>query len=93
MLNNRVLHGNLGICLGVPEITFSIQLLFFLLACLCAVVRTTSFCGTLLAMTVTAPKGATKVAALGIGGLSEKENPAMPTSFAIVSQVRVGPKG
>jgi len=82
----------LRVCIGEPEIAFAIQLAFLLLACLCAIIRTTSFSGTLLAMTHTATEGATQVGALGIGGLGEEENPAMATSLQIVSQVRVGSK-
>jgi hypothetical protein len=92
-LNSGILHRYLRICLGEPEITFTIQLTFFLLACLCAVVRNTSFCGTLFAMRGTATKGATQVSALGIGRLGEKENPAMSTSLQVGSQVRAGSKG
>ena len=40
----------------------------------------------------TATEGATQVGALGIGGLGEKENPAMTTSLQVFSQVRIGPK-
>jgi len=43
-------------------------------------------------MTGTATEGATQVGALGIGGLGEKENPAMTTSLQIVSQARIGSK-
>ena len=93
MLNRGILQGHLGICLGAAEVTFTIQLAFLLLTCLCAVVRTTSFCRTLTAMRGTATKGATQVATLGIGRLSEKEYPAMSTSFEIVSQLRVAAKG
>ena len=78
-----VLHVYLRICIGKPEITVAIQLAFLLLACLCAVVRNTSFCGTLPAMTGTTTKGATQVAALGIGRFSEKENSAMSTSLQV----------
>jgi hypothetical protein len=85
MLNRGSGHGPLRIRLGRPEITFAIQLAFFLLACLCAVVGNSSFCGTFSAMAGTATKGATKVAMFGIGRLSDKEDPAMPTSFAVVS--------
>jgi hypothetical protein len=87
-----VLHVHLGVCIGEPEIPFTIQLAFLLLACLCAIVRNTSFCGTLLAMIGTATKGATQVGTLGIGRLGEKEYPAMATSLQVVSQVRIGPK-
>ena len=41
----------------------------------------------------TAAKGATQVETLGIGRLGQEENPAMSTTFEIVSQVRVGDKG
>jgi len=76
-----VLHVYLRICIGKPEITVAIQLAFLLLACLCAVVRNTSFCGTLLAMTGTTTKGTTQVGALDIGRLGEKENTTMSTSL------------
>jgi len=92
LLNCIVLHLYLRVCIGEPEIAFAIQLAFLLLARLCAIVRNTSFCGALPAMTGTATEGATQVGALGIGGLGEKENPAMTTSLQVVSQVRIGPK-
>ncbi len=43
-------------------------------------------------MTHTATERATQVGAIGIGRLGEKENPAMPTSLEVLSQVRVDPK-
>lgn len=91
--NRGIRYRPLRICLGEPEVTLAIQSAFLLLARLCAVVRHTSFRRTLLAMTGTAPKGTTQVVTLGIGGLSEKENPAMLTSFQIGAQGRVGLKG
>ena len=85
MLSSIVLHVYLRICLGKSEIAFTIQVAFLLLACLCAVVRNTSFCGSLSSMTGTATEGATQVGTLGIGRFSEKENPAMATSLQVLS--------
>ena len=91
--NRGIRHEHVRICLGEPEITFAIQSAFLLLARLCAVVRHTSFCRTLPAMTGAASKGTTQVVTLGIGWLSEKENPAMSTSLQVGTQGRVRPKG
>ena len=78
-----VLYAYLRISLGDPEITVAIQLAFLLLACLCAIVRNTSFCAAMLTMTHTATKGATQVGAIGIGRLGEKENTTMSTSLQV----------
>ena len=87
-----VLHVYLRTYIGEPEIPFTIQLAFLLLACLCAIVRNTSFRSILPALIGTATEGATQVGTLGIGRLGEKEYPAMATSLQVVSQVRIGPK-
>ena len=80
-----VLHVYLRICIGKLDIAFAIQSTFLLLARLCAIVRNTSFCGSLSSMTGTATEGATQVRTFGIGRFSEKENPAMATSLQVLS--------
>jgi hypothetical protein len=92
MFNSRLLYGHLRICVDAVEVTFAIQLAFLLLACLCSVIRNTSFCGTLPAMRNAAAKGTAQVASLGIGRLGEEENLAISTTFEVISQVRVGSK-
>ena len=93
LFNLAALGGRLGIRFGRPQVTLTILDAFFLPARLCAVICGASLYGTLPAVGEAAAEGAAQVASLGIAGLGDKENPAVPAPFETIPKAKVAAKG